>query len=163
MKMVNRFCAKTFLLAALAALSAAFQPARAQNEPTIDKTSVQVTTQEHRVFYTNGQEDRSLWSWTPRIEFRVGGPIASGSQLQVEYSLPGGKPWIKVDCETDAVAAGQTWKVGSPPCGNDLPDEQAVTTLGPVDFKISLKNELQGTSKTLFAGRFSVGNVQVGL
>ena len=160
MKKVNRFCAKTFLL--VAALFAAL-PVLAQNEPTIDKTSVQVTTQEHRVSYANGQEDRSLWSWTPRIEFRVNGPIASGSQLQVEYFLPGGKPWLKIDCATDEVAAGQSLKVGYPPCGNDLPDEQAVTTLGPVDFKISLKNELQGTAKTLFAGKFSVGKVQVGL
>lgn len=158
MKKVKGLCASLILLAALAATEA-----RAQSEPTIDRTSIQVTTQEHRVTYTNGQEDRSLWSWTPRIEFRVNGPITSGSQLQVEYFLPGGKPWIKVDCETGEVGANQWWKVSNPPCGADLPDEQGVTTLGPVDFKISLKNELQGTSKTLFAGRFSLGKVQVGL
>ena len=105
MKKVNRFCARTLLLAVVAALSAAL-PVLAQNEPTIDKTSVQVTTQEHRVSYANGQEDRSLWSWTPRIEFRVNGPVASGSQLQVEYTLPGGKSWMRVDCETGEVGLG---------------------------------------------------------
>jgi hypothetical protein len=163
MKKLNGLCAKTILLAALAALAAALQPVLAQSEPTIDKTSVQVTTQEHRTSFTNGKEDQSLWSWTPRIEFRVNGPITSGSQLQVEYTLPGGKSWIKVDCDTGEIGPDQWWKVANPPCGNDLPDEQGVTTLGPVDFKISIRNELQGTSKTLFAGKFSVGKVQVGM
>ena len=33
-----------------------------------------------------------MWSWVPRIEFRVNGPIESGSQLYVEYTIPGSAP-----------------------------------------------------------------------
>jgi hypothetical protein len=132
-----------------------------QSEPTIDKTSVQVTTQEHRSYFADGKEVSDFWSWTPRIDFRVNGPIAAGSQLQAEFFLPGGKSWIKLDCSTGEVGPGQWWQVGNPSCGNNLPDEQAVIYTGPVDFKIYLKNELQGTSKTLFAGKMNVRKVHV--
>ena len=49
------------------------------DEATIDKTSVVVTTQRHTVYFSNGKGagDFTTWSWTPRIEFRVNGPIAS--------------------------------------------------------------------------------------
>lgn len=126
------------------------------DEPTIDKTSVQVTTQEHR-----GNEELALWRWTPRIEFRVNGPIAPGSQLQAEFFLPGGKSWMKLDCSTGEVGAGESWQVGNPPCGNNLPESQAITYTGPMDFKIYIKNELQGTAKTLFAGKMTVKKVHV--
>lgn len=115
------------------------------SEPTIDKTSVQVTTQEHRSYYANGKEIVDTWSWTPRIDFRVNGPIPAGSQLQAEFFLPGGKSWLKLDCQTEEVGAGESWQVGNPSCGNNLPDEQASIYTGPVDFNISIKNELQGT------------------
>jgi hypothetical protein len=59
------------------------------------------------------------------------------------------------------VGAGQWWQVGNPSCGNNLPDEQAVIYTGPVDFKIYIKNELQGTSKTLFTGKMNVRKVHV--
>ncbi|HEX8746166.1 MAG TPA: hypothetical protein VF717_03145, partial [Pyrinomonadaceae bacterium] len=36
-------------------------------EPTIDRTSIQITTQEHRGYYANGKLDETTWSWTPRI------------------------------------------------------------------------------------------------
>ncbi len=135
--------------------------AEQQSEPTIDKTSVQVTTQEHQSYYANGKQIIDMWSWTPRIDFRVNGPIAAGSQLQTEFFLPGGKSWIKLDCETRAVEAGESWQVGNPSCGNNLPDEQASLYTGAVDFKISIKNELQGTSKTLFTGKMNVKKVHV--
>ena len=150
-----------FLLVAVAFLHATIEAGAStwpspQAEPSIDKTSVQVTTQEHR-----SSDESVLWSWTPRIEFRVNGPIASGSQLQAEFFHPNGKSWIKLDCDTGEVGAGQWWQVGNPPCGNNLPDEQAITYTGPMDFKIYLKNELQGTSKTLFTGRMNVRKVHV--
>lgn len=151
------------LLAAIlqATLEASANTRPPQSEPTIDKTSVQVTTQEHRSYFVNGVEDNTTWSWTPRIDFGVNGPIPAGSQLQAEFFLPGGKSWIKLDCATGEVGAGEWWQVGNPSCGNNLPSEQAITYTGPMDFKISLKNELQGTSRTLFTGKISVRKVHV--
>jgi hypothetical protein len=132
-----------------------------QSEPTIDKTSVQVTTQEHRSYFSEGKEIADFWSWTPRIDFRVNGPIPAGSQLQAEFFLPGGKSWLKLDCATGEIGPGQWWQVGNPSCGNNLPDEQGIIYTGPMDFKIYIRNELQGTSKTLFAGKMNVKKVHV--
>lgn len=131
-------------------------------EPVIDRTSIQVTTQEHRGYYSNGKLDETTWSWTPRIAFRVNGPVPQGSQLEVEYFLPGNKSWLKVDCETGEVGAGQFWQVGNPPCGNNMDDEKGITYTGPMTFRISLRNELQGASKTLFNGKMNVKRVRVG-
>lgn len=75
--------------------------------------------------------------------------------------MPGGKSWVKLECTTGEVGAGQWWQVGNPPCGNNLPDDQAITYTGPMDFKIYIKNELQGTSKTLFTGKMVVKKVHV--
>jgi hypothetical protein len=134
------------------------------DEATIDKSSVVVTTQRHTVYFGNGKGagDFTTWSWTPRIEFRVNGPIASGSQLQVEYTLPGNKSWLKFDCKTGEARAGGWWQLGTPGCGANLPDEQGSLATGQVDFKILLKNELQGTNTTLFTGKLNVKKFHVG-
>jgi len=63
-----------------------------QDQPTIAKDSIQITAFTFNVY--KGNYDN--WSWVPRMQYRVNGPIASGSQLYVEYSLPTG-PWVKFD------------------------------------------------------------------
>ena len=132
---------------------------------TIDKTSVQVTTRRHTAYRGNAgqRRDESTWSWTPRVSFRVNGPIASGVQLAVEFLLPGGKTWVKFDCPTRAVGDGEWWQVDN--AGNELPEEHGSVVTGPVDFKISLRNELEGSNRALFTGtvkikKFHVGNDQ---
>ena len=61
-----------------------------QDQPTIAKDSIQITAFTFNVYKGN----YDTWSWVPRMNFRVNGPIASGSQLYVEYTLPTG-PWVK--------------------------------------------------------------------
>ena len=73
---------------------------------TINKPSIQITLRTHQQYYRNGQEDQETWSWTPRIVYRVNGPIPAGSQLAAEFTLPSGKPWIKLDCNTQETGAG---------------------------------------------------------
>ena len=87
--------------------SRAMNDDRSNTEPTIDKTSLQVTTRRHIAYWGGGggRGDETTWSWTPRISFRVNGPIASGSQLTVGFSLPGGKSWVKFDSPTQAIGA----------------------------------------------------------
>jgi len=47
----------------------------ASTGPTINKPSIQITLRTHQQYYRNGQEDQETWSWTPRIAYRVVGPI----------------------------------------------------------------------------------------
>ena len=120
-----------------------------QDQPTIAKDSIQITAFTFNVYKGNFD----VWSWVPRMQYRVNGPIPSGSQLYVEFSTPTG-PWIKFDCSTDNVEKGYWWKTE---CGGrDIPEDKALLYTGPVNFTIKMRNELQGTDSTLFTGKMKV-------
>jgi hypothetical protein len=123
---------------------------------TINKPTVQLFLQVHKGF----KGDPETWSWTPMIDFRTNGPFKPGDQLSVEYSLPG-KTW-KYDCNPQDRGPSSVW-VGVRDCGQNPPDSEAVTYTGPVDFKINLKNELEGKSATLLSGRFKVEKFHEGV
>jgi hypothetical protein len=134
-------CALLFLLASTAT---------AQDQPTIAKDSLQITAFTFNVYKGN----YDTWSWVPTMKFRVNGPIASGSQLYVEYNLPTG-PWVKFDCDTGNIEKGYWWKTE---CGGrQIPEDKGSLYTGPVSFTIKMRNELQGTDSTLFTGKMKVG------
>ena len=99
--------------------------ATAQDQPTLSKDSLQITAFTVNVYKGN----YDVWSWLPRMQFRVNGPIASGSQLYVQYSLPTG-PWVKFDCDTGNIEKGYWWKTE---CGGrDIPEAQSTLYTGLV-------------------------------
>ena len=141
-----------FLLIAITTLLVvAFGAVSAQ---TIQKPSVQVRLQVHKGF----KGDPETWSWTPVINFRVNGPFSPGGAVSIEYTLPG-KTW-KFDCQVEE--AGSGW-LGVRDCGQNPGDDQAVTYTGPVDFKINLRNELEGKNAMLFSGKFKVDKFREGV
>jgi hypothetical protein len=125
----------------------------ADDGPTIAKDSVQVTPFTLNVYH----KDFSTWSWVPRVAFRVNGPIASGSQLYGEFSIPGGAP-IKFDCATSEIIKGRWLKVE---CGGrDVPEEKGSLFTGMVPFAIKMRNELAGgADAVLFSGQAKVEKV----
>lgn len=129
---------------------------------TINKPSIQINLRTHQQYYRNGVEDQETWSWTPWAEYRVVGPISAGSQLSVEFTLPGGKSWLSFDCPTQETKDGYWWPTE---CGDKSGSmkQQATIETGMVGFKINLKNELEGTNKTLFIGKFKVEKFHVGV
>jgi hypothetical protein len=129
---------------------------------TINKPSIQINLRTHPQYFKNGVEDQETWSWTPWIEYRVIGPISAGSQLSVDFTLPTGKPWLSFDCPTVETKDGY-WSVTE--CGDrsGSMNQQATIETGMVGFKINLKNELEGASKTIFAGKFKVEKFHVGV
>ena len=138
----------SFFLIVLLALAPG--SASAQDQPTIAKDSIQVTAFTFNVYKGN----YDAWSWVPRMEYRVNGPIASGSQLYVEFTLPGTGPWVKFDCQTGEIEKGRWWKTE---CGGrDIPEDKGSTYTGPVNFAIKMRNELAGTDSTLFTGKMKV-------
>jgi len=129
------------------------EPGRAQADdgPTIQKDSVQLTA-----FTLNSyQKDFDHWSWVPSLAFRVNGPVASGSQLYAEFTIPGSGPWVKFDCHTSDTPPDRWLKTE---CGGrDLPDDKGSTYTGPVSFSIRMRNELAGGAPvTLFTGQAKV-------
>jgi hypothetical protein len=143
---------RTFLFSCLVlpAMIAAFaNAARADDEPTIAKDSIRITFETGR---TGAYEKPG---WVPAIEYRVNGPIASGSTLSVEFTLPGKSPWVSFDCRTGETEKGRWWKAQ---CGGEsVSNDKAVVYTGPVGFTIRLHNELSGTNLTLFTGKAKVG------
>ena len=120
-----------------------------QDQPTLQKDTLQITA--FTVNSYKGNYDN--WSWLPRMQFRVNGPIASGSQLYAEFSLPTG-PWVKFDCSTDNIEKGYWWKTE---CGGrDIGEEKASQYTGVVSFVIKMRNELAGTDTPLFSGKMKV-------
>src|SRR5260370_39153449 len=80
--------------------------AKAQDQPTIAKDSVQVTA----FTLSSYKKDFKVFSWVPKLNLRVNGPIASGSQIYAEFTAPGSGPW-KFDCKTEETGAGHWWQV----------------------------------------------------
>ena len=135
------------------ALSPSARTTATQDQPTIAKDSIQI-----RAFTFNVHKGNyDVWSWVPEMKFRVNGPIASGSQLYVEYTLPTGA-WVKFDCETNSIEKGYWWKTE---CGGrQIPEEKSSLYTGPVSFTIKMRNELQGTDATLFSGKMKVAKAR---
>ncbi len=121
--------------------------------PTIAKDSVQLTA----FTYNSYKGNYDTWSWVPLITYRVNGPIPSGGQLYVEYTVPGA-PAVKFDCRTEETPADRWWKTT---CGGreGVPEEKATTYTGPFNFAIKMRNELAGSDTTLFTGKAKVGKV----
>lgn len=122
----------------------------AQDQPTIAKDTVQVNA----FTLSSYKKNFKIFSWIPKMEFRVNGPIASGSQFYAEFTIPGTGPWVKFDCQTEETQAGRWWKTE---CGaRDIPEDKGSTYTGVVNFTIKLRNELAGSDATLFTGRAKV-------
>ncbi len=148
--------ASAFTLLSLAIIVVLFSTggsAASQEQATVAKDSVQMTPFTFNVY----RQNYDVWSWVPRIEFRVNGPIPSGSQLYVEFTQPGAGTWVKFDCRTEEREKGYWWKTS---CGGrDIPEDKGSTYTGPVSFAIKMRNELAGTDATLFNGRTKVEKV----
>jgi len=123
-----------------------------EDQPTIVKDSLQVTAFTLAGFH--GDYDK--WSWVPKANFRVKGPIASGSQLYLSFTAPGSAA-VTFDCPTQETLKGRYFRAD---CGGrDVPEDKATTYTGPVAFAINMRNELSGTNTTLFTGKAKVGKV----
>jgi hypothetical protein len=126
----------------------------AQDQPTIAKDSVQVTA----FTLSSYKGDFKIFSWVPQLKLRVNGPIASGSQIYAEFTVPGGGAW-KFDCKTEETEKGRWWELDA--CGgrDALGEDKGITYTGPVSFAIKMRNELMGGDTTLFNGKMKVAKV----
>ncbi|HLY62966.1 MAG TPA: hypothetical protein VKV95_19645 [Terriglobia bacterium] len=134
-------------------------PALADDEPTIAKDSIRtyVTTASCNFGERGCEKNTSFLN--PYIEFKVNGPVASGSQLSVEFTVPG-RPPRKWDCPTREKRKGELLETE---CGSKGGEGdrgfafQGPVYTGPVTFNIHMRNEVQGTNASVFAGKMKVG------
>jgi hypothetical protein len=128
--------------------------------PTIVKQSIIVNCQRFTRFRPDPKKEPvyGQWSWSPRLEFRVRGPIAGGSQMSVTFTKPNGAPYLTVPLETPEIPAGESRLIRAV----DQPEEKANIGSGLYGFTITMKNELAGTKSTLYSGKFLVKKYKVG-
>ncbi|HEX5703669.1 MAG TPA: hypothetical protein VFX97_10760 [Pyrinomonadaceae bacterium] len=140
----------SFTVLILSVASAATAVAQA-DQPTLQYDSLQITARTNNSYKGN----YDVWSWVPRFEFTVNGPIPSGGQLYVEVQQPGGSaPWLKFDCDTKETQKGYWWRTGE--CGGREVEDKSILPVGMVNFAIKMRNELAGTDTTLFTGKMKV-------
>ena len=131
----------------------------ADDEPTIAKDSIRVNVKTSSCSFGERGCAKTTSFLDPTIEFSVNGPIAGGSQLSVEITVPG-KPPLKWDCDTQEIPKGRVLKTA---CGSNGREGdrgfafQGVVYTGPVGFSIVMRNELLQTNATLFTGKMKVG------
>src|SRR2546429_7716067 len=137
--------ALSLFTASLAIVLSCFTNTAAQDAPTIQKNSVQVTA----FTLSSYKKDFKVFSWVPRLNLRVNGPIASGSQIYAEFTAPGGIAW-KFDCKTEETGAGHWRQIED--CGGRqaLGEDKGGTYTCPGNFKIKNRNEIGGGERKRF-------------
>jgi hypothetical protein len=161
--MKNRGSIISVLLALVLSLGvfAESPKARAQQPgPVLLKYSIQVTAG-RLVRYWKQPEAENYWSWMPRVNFLVMGPLMAGTVFTLDFTNPDGSPWYSVDCLADAIEAGRWGGVGTPTITTHV-DKRTTLLTGTFGFKIRMKNEVMGTNATLYTGKFKVNKFHVG-
>lgn len=134
--------------------------------PTILKRTLKITAWRFSSYWRDRNADSpewNTWSWVPRINFEIVGPVAGGSQFSVDYTMPDGKPWFTEDLYTDELPDGH-WGQLETASGHEKPVEQRATlATGVFGFTIRVSNELTGRNDVLMSGKFKVGRIHVGI
>jgi hypothetical protein len=115
-------------------------PAVAGEGPELEQTSIVVST-------TNRAKDEATFVWTPKIAFKVYGPVAAGVTYAVDFSTTDGKPWVTVQLEAPELPAGQSGVVASG--DGDIALDKGAGAAGDLPFAIRLGDKVvfKGTAK----------------
>ncbi len=98
---------------------------------------------------------KNYWSWMPKVELAVSGPISNASYLTFEFFTPDGKPWFSHDSRAFSVNEGRYEFIESEAVPS-WTDKRSTILTGTFTFKVTLKNSLEGTNKPLYEGKFNV-------
>jgi len=97
----------------------------------------------------------NYWSWMPKVNFTVTGPIADASFFTVEFTTPDGKPWFTWESAPLSVPEGGFYNLESEAVSS-WQDKRSTIATGTFGFKITLKNNLNGTAQEMYRGQFKV-------
>jgi hypothetical protein len=134
-------------LAAASAVSAQLPPPVTVLKPTLSIRAAR------DLGYWKMPEAKNYWSWMPQVAFTMTGPVEDASFLTFEFTTPDGKPWYSWDTAPFSIAMGATRGFESQAVANWW-DKRSTVLTGTFGFKVTLKNNLNGTSKELYKGAF---------
>jgi len=131
------------------------------NQPFLLKRTIAVQPRRFLRWWKNPSAAEPVYdtrSWSPEIRFAINGPIASGSQITVEFDTADGKPWFTQKMRTPILDADRWDDVKD---ADDINLEQlekkgTIAQSGLFPFRIRLKNALNGTDTVLFSGKYKI-------
>lgn len=131
------------------------------SEPSLLKRTIEVKPRRFLRWWRNPNASEPVydtWSWAPEIKFAVNGPVASGSQITVEFDTADGKPWFTQRMRTPQLEADRWELVDQAEDLNfDTLEKKAITApSGLFPFRIKIKNALAGTNTVLFSGKYKI-------
>lgn len=150
-----------WLLCGVALMWQGAVPAHAADGPSIEKPRVYADVWQNWQSWspTTKKFKENMTSWMPKLRFTVLGPVAGGSQLSVDFTKPGGKPWLSFNVPTEEIKAGD-WTTAETPRDKSTAGEKKYTNgIGVFGFRIRLKNELTGQNQVLHSGKFKVSKI----
>lgn len=135
--------------------------ASASTEASILRRTLNVWPRRYLRYWKNPAATEPVydaWSWTPEISFSIYGPVASGSQVFVEWDMPDGKPWFTQRMRTPELQPDYYDEVRDVEgISRDEMEKKAITIpSGLFPFRIKLKNAINGTDQLLFSGKYKV-------
>lgn len=101
---------------------------------------------------TSYKGDGSTYSWTPVVTFDTNDSIPSGAQYYAVVSLPGGTPWVELECTWTSGSQKGYYQCGGP----NVPEDKGTLATGVFPFAIKMRNELKGIDQTLFTGKVKI-------
>lgn len=128
--------------------------------PTLLKRTVQVTPKRFLRYWKNPKAAEPVYntySWVPKIQFEVLGPIEGGSKIYVEVDKPDGRSWMTINMRTPEIEEDVWEEIKAEDVDTDTLEKQAILDQGAFKFRIKMKNALAGTDAVLFAGTFKIG------
>ena len=144
----------------LLAFLAAFAGCMFAGETTLLKRTIQITPRRFLRYWKNPKSAEPVYntySWIPKINFDVLGPVAGGSKIYTEFDMPDGKPWMRTDMHVNQIEDDVWVKLLSEDPDESVLEKQAIVSDGVIPFRIKLKDGATGAEKVLFTGKFKVG------
>jgi hypothetical protein len=99
---------------------------------------------------------KNFWSWMPKLDFMMTGPVDDASYFTYEFFTPEGKPWYSLDTGPFAIQANNLLHFESEAVPS-WTDKRSTILTGTFSYKVTLKNSLQNTAKVMAQGKFKVG------
>ncbi len=130
-----------------------------QPGPTLLKRTVAISARRFLRHWPNpaaAEPKYNTWSWVPKVEFEVIGPVPGGSQWMFEVSTPDGKPWVSYKLPTQEVTNDEVLTIKGPEMDDGELEKKAITQTGLFPYKLTLKNALAGTNEVFLQGKFKV-------
>lgn len=128
-------------------------------EVTLLKRTIYITPQKFLRYWKNPKAAEPVYdtySWVPKIQFEVLGPIPSGSKIFVTFEKPNSKEWITFNMQTPTLESDIREIIKPENIDENELEKQAITETGIFSFKVKIKNSFEGKESTLFTGKFRV-------